>query len=442
MKKQKGSAVYQIAIFVVALFVLWFIAAPFQFEPAYAQTEIEKLQSKITDHGNRLKEIEKEISSYKTELQKVGSEKNTLQSAINKLELERKKVQADISYTQNKIGSTDLEINKLALEISDVEDSISVNKQAISETLKSLYEIEDISFIEMLLQNQNLSEFWGQIDELEQIRGVIANEVTKLVSHKTLLEEKHGDSTEKRAELVELKEQYDDQNIILTENKKEKNELLSVTKNEEANYQKLLKEKEVLKEQLLKEMRDFESQLQFILDPNSIPKKGTQVFNWPVDNVIITQLFGGTEFAKRNASVYGGRPYHSGVDFGVPVGTKIHAPLSGTVRAIGNTDLVSGCYSWGKWILIDHANGLSTLYAHLSQHAVSPGDKVQTGAVIAYSGNTGYSTGPHLHFTVYTKDGVSVRKFNEIKSVTSCGAASTPVAATDAYIDPMDYLPQ
>lgn len=409
---------------------------------AQAESEIEKLQSQINERGDRLRQIEQEIAEYKSDLQKVGAEKNTLQKAINQLELERKKVQADISYTQNKIGSTDLEINKLSLEISDVEDSILLNKDAISETLQTLNENDDNTLIEILLQHDNLSDFWSKMDELEQIREVIANEVAKLASQKALLEEKHGETTEKRANLLDLKEQYDDQSSILSENKKEKNQLLSATRNEEASYQKLLQEREAEAERILKEIRDFESQLQFILDPNSIPKKGTRVFNWPVDNVIITQLFGGTEFAKQNSSVYGGRPYHSGVDFGVPTGSKIYAPLAGTVRAIGNTDAFPGCYSWGKWILLDHANGLSTLYAHLSQHAVSPGEKVQTGEIIAYSGNTGYSTGPHLHFTVYAKEGVSVRKFNQIKAVTSCGAATTPVAATDAYIDPMDYLPQ
>jgi murein DD-endopeptidase MepM/ murein hydrolase activator NlpD len=126
---------------------------------------------------------------------------------------------------------------------------------------------------------------------------------------------------------------------------------------------------------------------------------------------------------------------------GTPVGTQIHAPLGGVVRATGNTDAVPGCYSWGKWTLIDHPNGLSTLYAHQSVQSVVPGQAVTTGEIIGYSGNTGYSTGPHLHFTVYAKAGVSVRKFSEIKAVTSCGAATTPVAATDAYIDPMDYLP-
>lgn len=408
---------------------------------SYAETEIETLQKQITERGSRLKNIEAEIAGFQSELKKVGGEKKSLQNAINQLELERKKVQADIRYTQNKIGATDLEIDKLTLEIDDTEEEIALNKKAIGETLQALDELDDDTFVELLLQYESLSQFWGKIDELDQIRHVIANDVASLADHRVALSEKYGVNTKKRADLLDLKEQYSDQNSVLVGNTTEKSKLLSATKNEETNYQKLLREKEAARELILKELRDFESKLQFILDPNTIPPKGTPVFNWPVENVIITQLFGGTEFAKQNASVYGGRAYHPGVDFGVPRGTKIFAPLAGTVRATGNTDLVPGCYSWGMWTLIDHANGLSTLYAHQSVQSVVAGQQVKTGEVIGYSGNTGYSTGPHLHFTVYAKAGVSVRKFNEIKAVTSCGAATTPVAATDAYIDPMLYLP-
>jgi murein DD-endopeptidase MepM/ murein hydrolase activator NlpD len=405
------------------------------------QSEIEKLKGEIDERSSRLTEIEKEIANFKLELQKVGGEKNTLQKAINQLELERKKVQSDISYTQNKIGATDLILDKLSYEIVDTTETIGRNEFAIGETLRLLNIMDNDSIVEALLRHPNLSEFWMQIDELQEIRGVMGDRVKGLVSQKKLLEEKQGETSERREELLGLKKQYTDQNYVLSSNKTEKDKLLKETKNEEAEYQKLLKERETARAAILKELRDFESKLQFILDPNTIPPKGTVVFDWPVENVVITQLFGGTEFAKQNASVYGGRPYHPGVDFGAPRGTAIYAPLSGTVRATGNTDSVPGCYSWGRWTLIDHANGLATLYAHQSVQSVTPGQIVKTGDIIGYVGSTGYSTGPHLHFTVYAKAGVSVRKFNEIKAVTSCGAATTPVAATDAYIDPMNYLP-
>ena len=430
------------AVSIAILFSLVLVYAPLYTHQTNANSEIEVLQDKINERNERLKVIEREIASYQQELQKVGSEKDTLQRAVNQLELERKKVQADINYTQNKIGATDLEINKLLIEIDDTEAEISFNKRAIGETLQSLSELDDQSLIELLLQYENLSDFWGKVDELDQLRRMIAEDVKTLADQRVILDEKYGINTKKRADLIDLKEQYADQNSVLVGNKTEKSKLLSATKNEESNYQKLLREKEAARALILKELRDFESKLQFILDPNTIPPKGTPVFNWPVENVIITQLFGGTEFAKQNASVYGGRAYHPGVDFGVPRGTKIFAPLGGTVRATGNTDLVPGCYSWGMWTLIDHANGLSTLYAHQSVQSVVAGQTVKTGEVIGYSGSSGYSTGPHLHFTVYAKAGVTVRKFNEIKSVTSCGPATTPVAATDAYIDPMVYLPQ
>ena len=409
---------------------------------AHAQSQIEQLQADIRDRNSRLDQIQKEIAKYESALKEVGAQKSTLTSAIAKLELERGKVQADIKYTEQKITSTDLELNKLILEINAAEKDITANKAAMSEIIRNVYQSNSESMIEIMLKHSHFSEVWGAIDNLQSVRNGLAARVNNLQELETTLASKRGQTETRRSELVDLKTQYSDQNSVLTQTKAERTELLSATKNEEASYQKLLKQKKAAKDQIEKEMRDFEAKLKFILDPSSIPAAGTTVFAWPLTKVVITQYFGGTEFAKRNATVYGGRAYHPGVDMGTPVGTPIHAPLSGTVRATGNTDAVPGCYSWGKWTLIDHANGLATLYAHQSVQSVTPGQKVATGEIIGYSGNTGYSTGPHLHFTVYAKDGVSVRPFNQIKAVTSCGAATTPVAATEAYLDPMLYLPK
>jgi murein DD-endopeptidase MepM/ murein hydrolase activator NlpD len=410
--------------------------------PSHAQqSEIERLQGQIQNNSSRLIEIEREIARYSEDLRAVGAERQTLQRAINQLELERRKVTAEIAKTENLIGSTDLEINKLILEIERTEGDIGRTTEAISQTVRSLFHAQDDSLVEMLLRSARLSEFWGTFETHEAIAASMGEKVSELNQFKTLLEEQKQRSSQKRQDLLSLKNQYTDQTEVLANNRAERTKLLEVTKSEEANYQLLLSERRAAREQIVKELRDFEAQLQFILDPTTIPAPGTKVFDWPLKNIIITQYFGGSEFARRNPGIYGGRAYHPGVDFGAPRGTPIYAPLSGTVRATGNTDLVPGCYSWGKWVLIDHANGLSTLYAHLDTISVTPGQRVTTGEIISYTGNTGFSTGPHLHFTVYVKDGVNVRQFNEIKTVTACGPASTPVAATEAYLDPMLYLP-
>lgn len=429
---------------VFVAFVIGLLVPPaiFSFIPtASAQSEIERLQSQIEDRSDRLEQIEAEIAAFEAELQEVGAEKETLNNAIAQLRTEQQKVTAEIRRTENLISSTDLEINKLSLEISRTERDIESTREAIGAIIRAEYKSSEETLVELLLNHEQLSEFWSSLAAHESLRTSMADKVAELTLYESILAEKREDSLDKREELADLRSEFAGRNEVLVNNQAEQTELLVATRNEEAEYQRLLEQQRAAREQILSEIRSFEAELQFILDPTTIPVGGTTVFNWPLKNIIITQFFGGTEFARANMSAYGGRAYHPGVDFGAPRGTAIYAPLSGTVRATGNTDLVPGCYSWGKWSLIDHANGLSTLYAHQDVISVSPGQRVATNEIIGYVGNTGFSTGPHLHFTVYATEGVDVRQFNEIKTVTSCGPASTPIAATEAYIDPMLYLP-
>ncbi len=422
--------------FCVGLFVVPMLTFGTSF--VFAQTELEQLQSQISERNNRLNAIQEEIAKYESALKEVGAEKNTLQKAINQLELERKKIEADIRFTENKIESTDLTIDKISFEIGETEGSIRNNEDTIRYILRQMNIANDESLIEVLLRHNNIAEFWDAFESLETVRVRMGDKVDELSGLKAALENNRELNAEQREQLLSLKSQYSDQKNILSNNKAEKSELLTATKSEEASYQKMLKEKESSRDQLLAEVRDIESKIKFILDPNTIPSKGSGVLMWPLANPIITQRFGYTAFALSGA--YGGSQ-HNGMDLGTPVGTQIHAPLSGRVRNVGNTDLVPGCYSWGKWILIDHPNGLSSMFAHLSQAAVTPGQEVKTGDVVGYSGSTGYSTGPHLHYTLYVTAGVQVMAFNQFKSVTGCGAALSPFAGIDAYLDPLDYLP-
>ena len=101
-----------------------------------------------------------------------------------------------------------------------------------------------------------------------------------------------------------------------------------------------------------------------------------------------------SDFGWRIHPIYGTSRLHAGTDFGVDEGTPVHAADGGVVVEAG---WISG---YGYTVIIDHGNGMSTLYAHNSEVAVSAGQTVSKGQVVSYSGNTGGSTGPHLHFEV------------------------------------------
>ena len=172
------------------------------------------------------------------------------------------------------------------------------------------------------------------------------------------------------------------------------------------------------------------------IDPTSLPKTGKGVLRWPLSTVKITQYFGNTPFASANPQVYNGGG-HNGIDLRAAPGTPVKSAASGTVVGTGDTDKQCRGVSYGRWVLIRHNNGLSTLYAHLSLISVSGGMEIQTGDLVGYSGNTGYSTGPHLHFAVYATQAVQIMN----KRSRVCGTNLTlPVSSTNGYLNPLSYL--
>ena len=161
---------------------------------------------------------------------------------------------------------------------------------------------------------------------------------------------------------------------------------------------------------------------------------------WPVDRINITQRFGITTDSGR---LYASGS-HNGMDLGIPVGSAVRSARQGVVWGTGNTDEQPGCYSYGRWIMVKHDNGLSTLYSHLSSTIVSSGQAVTKGQTIGYSGGTpgaygsGYSTGPHLHFGLYATQATRLQLYT---SSINCKKVVIPMADPKAYLDPLSYLP-
>lgn len=397
---------------------------------------IEELRAKISDHNTTIKNLEKEIAMYQSQVAKTQQEANTLQSTINALDLSKKKVESEIKLTQNKISSHNLDIQRLTLDIGDKSEKINYNKRLIGEIMKKVYMADSETLTEIFVGHSSLSSFWNSVNSLVTLQDSAGDYIDDLRAAKSTLESNKTIIEKRKGELVNLKGDLTDQTNSLTQTVNEKANVLKETKNTEAAYKAIIANKVAQKAQFERELFEAESALKIAIDPASIPTSGSGVLRYPLDKVIITQYFGNTEFATQNAQIYNGKG-HTGVDFGAPIGTPIKAAADGIVTGVGNTDLVKTCYSYGKWIFVKHPNGLSTLYAHLSGQQVQTGQVVKRGDTIGYSGNTGYSTGPHLHFGVYATQGVRIIPFD---NSINCKGVLIPLADPKAYLNPLSFL--
>ncbi len=417
------------SLFFVYIFVLVF-STPFI---VYADTA-EELKNKIDERTNQIQQLEKQIQEYNTQVDQVGKEAKTLQSTIKSLDLTQKRLQTDLTLTDRKLSKTTLTIEQLTNEIGTAMDHIDTNKEAIAYNIRMSDALEQKGVFELILSGKNLTEIWNDIENIRTIQKHIKEKTDALHVETNVLTSKQVELQDQKKKLTGYKQDLAGQKQAIEVTKSEKANILVQTKNKEQAYKKLIEVTAAQKAQFEREVFDYESQLKLAIDPTKYPEGQHGILSWPLDTVRVTQLFGKTVGAEK-LYVSGS---HNGVDFGAKVGTRVKNVLSGTVVGTGNTDMYSGCYSFGKWVMVRHNNGLSTIYGHLSVISVVQGQVLGTGDLIGYSGNTGYSTGPHLHISVYATQGVRIEQFVNSRG---CKQAIIPLADIKAYLDPMLYFP-
>ena len=397
------------------------------------------IQQQIDEQNAQIAQLDKDIAQYQKQLDAVGSQKKTLQSALSQLDLSLKKSAASINATKKKISSTQLQITQLGQGIAVKQDSIDTGEAGLSESFRQLYVSDSASFITQVLASEDFADTWREVDSHQTLQSAISGQVEQLSTEKQSLSEIKKKTEGKRAELVAQQNTLLAQQGELNATKKAQSELLAQTKSQESTYQTILAQKVAGKAAYEAALNDLKAQFLVDVDSSNIPTARKGILRWPLDKFRITQTFGQSDFAQSGA--YNGKG-HNGVDLGAPLGAPVRAALSGTVIGTGNTDLYRGCYSAGKWIMIKHSNGLSTMYGHLSQISVAQGQSVATGQIIGNVGATGYATGPHLHISVYVTAVTKIITFGEATNKTSaCSKALIPITPPAGFLNPLAYLP-
>jgi len=335
--------------------------------------DIEQDKKKLEEVNKKIQETVKNIKENESQQKSVNERLKELENQIRSLEGEINNIEKEISALKKQ-----LEITTNDLKIA--EEKIQNKNEILNSRLRVMYKNSSIDYLEVLLAATDFNDFLSRIDMVAKIYNHDVNLLEELKEQKKEIEEKKAALENQRAQLLLLMEQL-----------KNKQNSLMVSRGEaERVREELVKDHKALSQQVdeLNKLADEISEE--IRRKQSSAKYVGGAMTWPAPGYTrITSPFG-----YRTHPILKVKKLHTGIDIGVPTGTKVVAAQSGTVI---HSDWLGG---YGKVVMIDHGGGIVTLYAHNSELLVKVGDQVKRGQVIAKSGSTGMSTGPHLHFEV------------------------------------------
>lgn len=365
----------------------------------------DELTSKIQEKAKQLQEIDNQLSSTKKNLESTQSEKKTLQKELQSIQGNINQLNLSIKSDQVQAQKLSLEVDSLGYDIKDIQFSVEDKKTAITGILVELQKNDQLkgNLFAVFLRNDSLADGVSEIQSLHNLQDKLTKDITSLKTLHDAYNEKIKEANSKKDQISFHQQNLESKKLIVNDQKAERQNLLVQTKNKESVFQKQVADLEKLKSDIASEVEALDAILRAKINPSILPPLRSGVLAMPIagaqKGASITQDYGATQFAK-----YGYRgKWHNGVDFRAPLGTPVLAADDGTIAATGNQDLY--CYkgAYGRFIVINHENNLTTLYAHLSRIIVKSGDKVKRGEVIGYSGKSGYATGPHLHLTVFAQ---------------------------------------
>ncbi len=382
------------------LLIIIIAALLFPVQAIYAQDDETALREQISLKEEEIKKLEAEEAVYKQALSQTQSQSKTLKNQISLIVSQINQLTVNLKIIKAKISKTESDIKLHSQEIKEKEKEIQNRKLAMGESMKFLARLENQSLVAILLKNAKFSDFLSSNQYLVNLENGLYNNFKILARDKVELESLVSEEKDLKKNFNDFKSELIVKNNLVQKQKEEKNKLLIETKNKETEYQKMISQAQIKQAEIQSEIFGLEDKLRGQVGGVPPPRPGALA--WPLIGRI-TQGYGPTSVTGFVTDAY---KFHNGIDLAAYYGAPIRAALDGVVTASGD----NGKYAYGEWLAIRHDNGLTTLYAHFSAKAVSVGQTVSQGQIIGYEGSTGYVTGPHLHFTVYSTNTFKAEK--------------------------------
>ena len=378
--------------------------------------QIAALKEEKKEIDAKLKEVKGQLSANDDEIEGIVAQKDAIDQEIQLLHQQ-------IDNINQQVATYSLLIADKQDELDDAQGRLEELQTKNKERIRAMEEEGEISYWTIIFKANDFSDLLDRISMVQEINAADQRRLQEISEIAQKVSNVQKELVTEKADLEATKEELDAAQITLEEKRQEADGLLAelIAKGEE--FEALIDESEDLQSELMKEIAQAEKDLKAAeykewlatYVPTTRPS-GTDTTpstqapsssGWikPLRSYTITSAFG-----MRVHPISGKWRMHDGVDMSAPEGTPIYAAKAGKVTV---TSYQAG--GAGYYVSINHGDGFSSVYMHMTHYIVKPGNYVSTGQVIGYVGSTGGSTGPHLHFGISYK-GTYVNPMNYIRA--------------------------
>ena len=341
----------------------------------------------------QLQGLNGQIVATRTQIRQLLDQERALQAQIAALDAQLASVQAQIDQETAKLVLLGQQVEQAKEELATKQAELAKHIADFGQRMRIMYKSGQVSGLELIFSAANFTDLMNRVFFFNDIVREDRRQLAELQKERAAIEAMKADLETKQAEQKQVVKQIQDQKAQLQVVRDQRSSRMQQIAAIEAQFQRQLAEMQAQRAALQAQIAS--------LIRESFRARSSGKWKWPLDGVI-TQGFGCTTypFEPYDPSCPS-QHFHSGIDIATDYGTPVHASDGGIVH-----NFTMGC-SWGgglcgygRYVVIVHAGGFTTLYGHLSGWAVGDGVQVDKDTIVGYEGSTGNSTGPHLHFEI------------------------------------------
>ena len=354
----------------VAVLLLFF---SFAMTPVWAD-ELENKQQELLNIQQQMEEQQRRAEQARRKERSVSDQLRQIQGELDSAQGEFDAINDQLEQTEDQIRSN-VELSARLVK------RLEAQTKTLHRRLRDIYKNGQVNYLDVLFGAKDFNDFVSRMDILKKILAYDNALIQGTRSDRAALAKAKEQLEADRGKIVELRKLAAIKRDQVASRRQERQGVLNAATYERETAEQAYRE-------LIETSKEIEQMIRRIQSGEKNVGGSTGTMLWPAEGEITSP------FGWRTHPIFGTQRLHTGIDIGADYGDTVRAADGGVVI---HSDWMGG---YGNAVIIDHGNGISTLYAHNSQLLVSEGQAVAKGQAISRVGSTGYSTGPHLHFEV------------------------------------------